>query len=183
MRSRVERQQGFQQVKSDLFEAGVSVLKAAQAQEDMFQTSLEALTEAYEDHMAEVPLLGVGETTAETDPIAAMLLNQRQEAIATTDFDAYVEVEKKLQLLDELAVTRLEREARKWEAQVRIQNAQRQLAVASSTALPASQPASDSAWTEKDLKAKYKTLDRLRQETGLQVSKWREAMEQMNQAF
>jgi hypothetical protein len=105
-----------------------------------------------------------------------------QQAIATTDFDAYVEVEKKLQLLDELAVTRLEREARQWEAQVRIQNAQRQLSVASSTTSLAPQPVSDGVWTEKALKAKYKTLDRFRQETGLQSSKWKEAVEQMNQA-
>ncbi len=182
MRRRAEQDKAFEQVKQNLFEAGVSALKAAQAQEDMFHTSVEALTEAYEGNMAEAPLLGAGETTAETDSIAAMLLNQRQQAIVATDFDAYVEVEKKLQLLDELAVTRLEREARKWEAQVRIQNAQRQLSVAPSTKSPEPQPVSDSAWTEKTLKTKYETLAKFRQETGLQANGWKKAVEQMNQA-
>ncbi|GEM_PF-6066164 len=182
MRRRAEQDRDFEQIKQNLFEAGVSVLKAAEAQENMLHTSLEALTEAYEGNMAAAPLLGADEATAETDPIAAMLLKQRQQAIATTDFDAYVEVEKKLQLLDELAVTKLEREARKWEAQVRIQNAQRQLSVTSSTTSPAPQPVSDSAWTEKTLKAKYETLAKFRQETGLQANGWKKAVEQMNQA-
>jgi len=182
MRRRAEQDKDFEQIKQNLFDAGVSVLKAAQAQEDMFHTSLEALTEAYEGNMAEAPLLGAGETTAQTDSIAEKLLEQRQQAIAAIDFDAYVEVEKKLQLLDELAVTRLEREARQWEAQVRIQSAQRQLSRSPATKSTETQPVSNGAWTEKTLKAKYETLAKFRQETGLQANGWKKAVEQINQA-
>jgi len=174
MRRRAEQDKDFEQIKQNLFDAGVSVLKAAQAQEDMFHTSLEALTEAYEGNMAEAPLLGAGETTAQTDSIAEKLLEQRQQAIAAIDFDAYVEVEKKL--------TRLEREARQWEAQVRIQSAQRQLSRSPATKSTETQPVSNGAWTEKTLKAKYETLAKFRQETGLQANGWKKAVEQINQA-
>lgn len=60
------------------------------------------------------------------------LLLQRQEAEASADFEAYVSVETKLQQLEEFEIQRLERQARRIEAQVRIQTAQRQLSQGSS---------------------------------------------------
>jgi hypothetical protein len=178
MKRRVEQDQDFEQIKQNLFDAGVSVVKAAQAQEEMFHTSVEALTEAYEANASEAPALSPEEVRSETDAIAEMLLHQRQDAIVAKNFDAYVEVENKLQLLDELAVVRLEREARQWEAQVRIREAQRQL-----TKPPDPESESKDPWTEKTLKAEYKTLDKFRQETKLSANKWKDAVEQMNQAF
>jgi hypothetical protein len=40
MRKRSERQQDFEAIKQDLFTAGVATVKAAQAQKNMYMTSL-----------------------------------------------------------------------------------------------------------------------------------------------
>lgn len=120
---------------------------------------------------------------AEPDLLAAMLRHQQQEAIAAQDFDQYVEIEQKLQLLDELVVTRLEREARQWEAQVRIQTAQHQLSRSPSTPDSDSQPTPKKPWTDKSLKAEYKTLTNLYQTTRVKAKTWEKAAQQMNQAL
>ncbi len=178
MRRRAEQDQDFEQMKQNLFEAGVSVVKAAQAHEEMFHTSLEALAEAYEGQG--LPVLEGGKVTIVDDvvPIREKLLSQRQAAIATQDVDAYLEASEKLQRLKELAVEDIELDARKLEAQVRIVNAQQQLITVS---MPIPKSEAKEAWTEKTLKARYKNLDQFRQETGLQVNKWKEAIERMNQ--
>lgn len=176
MRRRAERDQDFEQVKQNLFEAGVSVVKAAQAHEEMFHTSLEALAEAYEGQ--DLPALEAGDESISNDvaPIREKLLSQRQTAIAAQDVDAYLEAAEKLQRLKELEVEDIELDARRLEAQVRIANAQRQI---KPTPPP---PNTETVWTEEGLKAKYKNLGRFRQETGLKANKWKEAVEQMNQA-
>jgi len=55
MKSRAEWNQRFEKVKESLYEAGVSTVKAAKAQEEMYKTALGALAEAYEG--SDVPSL------------------------------------------------------------------------------------------------------------------------------
>ena len=169
MRKRSERQQEFEAIKQNLFAAGVATVKAAQAQENMYMTTLEALSEAYEGTGAN--LLEAGEEP-EVDLASLLdtLLTQRQTALAHQDYDAYVETEEKLQRLDELAVAQLERQVRRLEAQ------QKLVEFASS-----SQPTTDQkVWTEAALKKEYKTLAGLRNALGIGVRSWKEALEQVN---
>jgi hypothetical protein len=181
MKRRWERQQDFEAIKQNLFAAGVSTVKAAQAQEEMFTTTLEALTEAYEAVGAHPLVAGQEEEGgadldadggAELGAIAAALLVQRQEALAHQDYEAYVVAEEKLQRLDELTVTRLER-------QVRLLQAQRQLA---EWTPPTQSSPPGQEWTEASLKKTYKTLAQVKAAWGLSARSWKEAVQQMNQA-
>ncbi len=169
MRKRSERQQDFEAIKQNLFAAGVATVKAAQAQENMYVTTLEALSEAYEGTGAN--LLEAGEEPeADLASLLGTLLAQRQTALANQDYDAYVETEEKLQWLDELAVARLERQVRLLEAQ------QKLVEFANNT-----QPTPERQdWTEATLKKEYKTLTSLRNTLGVSVRSWKEAVEQMN---
>jgi hypothetical protein len=84
MRKRSERQQDFEAIKQDLFTAGVATVKAAQAQKNMYMTSLEALSEAYEG--AGANLLEAGEEPeADLASLLDTLLTQRQTALTNQD--------------------------------------------------------------------------------------------------
>ncbi len=179
MRSRADRNRDFEQTKETLFEAGVSVLKAAQAHEEMFHTSLEALTEAIEGQS----LLPAGTEGVEApgemspEPIRAKLLVAQQKALKEENVDAYLQIGEKLKLLKELEVIDVELEARKLEAHIRIANARQQLAqFVDSDSSSTSQP-----WTEETLKAKFKTLKNLYDELGIKARSWKEAAKQANQ--
>lgn len=170
MRRRADRQQDFEAIKQNLFSAGVSTVKAAKAQEEMFNTTLEALSEAYEG--VGTDQLEAGETASGTDltPIVEALLLQRQEALTHQDYDAYVEAEEQLQRLDELAVARLER-------QVRLLKAQQQLAELAGNA---QSPANEGGWTEAALRQKYKTVAEVRDAFGINARTWKDAVKQVN---
>ncbi len=174
MRPRSERQQDFESIKQNLFTAGVATVKAAQAQENMFVTTLEALSEAYEgaDEGTGANQLDAGQTEPEANltSIVEMLLTQRQNALTSQDYDAYVEAEEKLQRLDELALARLER-------QVRMLKAQQDLAKFAGQ----SQPQADRAvWTEAALRKEYKTLADLRSAFNIKARTWKDAVAQVN---
>jgi hypothetical protein len=162
MKRRSQRQQSFESIKDNLYAAGVSTVKAAKAQEEMFTTTLEALSEAYE--AAGLNQLSGSAETVDVGAIAAALLTCRQAALAAADYEAYVAAEEKLQRLDELAVLRLER-------QVRQRVAQQQL----------DQLSEVQAWTEASLKAQYKTLQAACQALNLKARTWRAAADQANQ--
>lgn len=166
MKRRSQRQQSFESIKDNLYAAGVSTVKAAKAQEEMFTTTLEALSEAYEAAGLNQLQAGAGGSAeaADVGAIAAALLTQRQAALAAADYEAYIAAEEKLQRLDELAVLRLER-------QVRQQQAQQQL----------DQLSNVQRWTEASLKAQYKTLQAACQALGLKARTWRAALDQVNQ--
>ncbi|MGF1519687.1 MAG: hypothetical protein ACFCVB_18055 [Nodosilinea sp.] len=181
MRSRSERQQDFESIKQNLFTAGVATVKAAQAQENMFMTTLEALSEAYEgtdegaDEGTGANQLDAGQTEPKADltSIVEMLLAQRQNALSSQDYDAYVEAEEKLQLLDELALARLER-------QVRMLKAQQDLAKFAGKPQPQSDTA---AWTEAALRKEYKTLANLRSAFNIKTRTWKDAVAQINSSI
>lgn len=145
-------------------------MKAAKAQEEMFTTTLEALTEAYEG--MGMNQLEAGEEEPETDlsSLTDPLLAQRQEAIANGNYDAFVKVEEKLQRLDELAVARVER-------QVRLRQAQRQLAELTATS---QQAVNTGAWTEASLKQEYRTVADVRKAFGVKARTWKDAVKQVN---
>ncbi|MGF1571028.1 MAG: hypothetical protein ACFCVD_23625 [Nodosilinea sp.] len=167
MRRRADRQQDFDSIKTNLYAAGVSTVKAAKAQEEMFATTLEALAEAYET--SGMNQLGAGADVPATDlrPILERLLAEKQAALEQGNYEAYVDAETKLQHLDELAVTRLER-------QVRLHIARQQLATLS-------QPhASAERWTESALKAQYKTLSQVKEEFRIKARSWQEAVKLIN---
>ncbi|WP_017297237.1 hypothetical protein [Nodosilinea nodulosa] len=170
MKQRSERQQEFEAIKQNLFTAGVATVKAAQAQENMFTTTLEALADAYEGMGPSQ--LEAGETQPEIDlaPIVEALLAQQQDALAKQDYGAYVDTEEKLQRLDELAVARLER-------QVRLLKAQQELA---QVAVKPQPPVDKTVWTEAALKKEYKTLGNLRNVLNLKARSWKDAVEQVN---
>lgn len=177
MRSRAERNRDFEAVKSNLFEAGVSVVKAAKAHEEMFNTSLEAIADAMELDIGETPLLEQVVDGSEANLIYEALLLQRQEAETKGDFDAYVSAEEKLQQLEEFEARRLERQARMLEAQVRIQAAQKQLAQGE----PQEKLETRQRWTEGTLKAQYQTLKKVRDELGVAARSWKDAVAEANQ--
>ncbi|NJR38703.1 MAG: hypothetical protein HC781_07475 [Leptolyngbyaceae cyanobacterium CSU_1_4] len=205
MRTRAERNRGFESVKRNLFDAGVAVVNAAEAQEQLFDASVKALAEAVgiETEDSTKVLAGAIGVEAEdsreiesctTSPsinsIVGKLMTQRQEAEAAGDFDSYIDAEQKLETLYELEVVRLEREARKLEAQIRIQNAQKQLTLLSQAPTPSSlkpepepAPASKTpeAWTESKLKEKFKTLEGVRKEFSVKAKSWKEAVDLANQ--
>ncbi|NMF82699.1 hypothetical protein [Nodosilinea sp. P-1105] len=172
MRRRSERQKDFESIQRNLYDAGVSTVKAAKAHEEMFTTTLEALAEAYE--VTAINQLSPSETDHETataaatdlTPIINRLLAARQSALEQQDYTAYVDTEAKLQHLDELAVTRLER-------QVRLFSAQQQLA-------ELSQPKSPERWTESALKAKYGTFKAVKAAFDIKSRSWSEAVETIN---
>lgn len=172
MKQRSERQQEFEAIKQNLFTAGIATVKAAQAQENMFMTTLEALSEAYEDIGTHQLEAGDPEPKVNLAPIIAALLGQQQEALVNRDYDAYVATEEKLQRLDELTVARLER-------QVRLLKAQQELANEADKPQP---PADRTVWTEAALKKEHKTLGNLRNALGLKARSWKEAVEQVNGA-
>jgi ribosomal protein L7/L12 len=177
MRSRAERNRDFEAVKSNLFEAGVSVVKAAKAHEEMFNTSLEAIADAMELDIGETPLLGQVVDGSEANLIYEALLLERQAAETKGDFDAYVSAEEKLQQLEEFEARRLERQARMLEAQVRIQAAQKLL----DREEPPQKPEPRQIWTESTLKAKYNTLKKVRDALGVAAKSWKDAVEEANQ--
>jgi hypothetical protein len=181
MRRRAEQDQDFEQVKQNLFEAGVSVVKAAQAHEEMFHTSLEALAEAYEGQS--LPMLEATEVeiTDEVAPIREKLLSQRQAAISAQNVDVYLEASEKLKRLKELEVEEIELDARRLEAQIRIMNAQQQLSP-SLTPHPEPKMTEDGQWTEKTIKARYKKLSNLEKETGIKADRWNDAVKQANES-
>lgn len=185
MRTRAERNRGFESVKQNLFDAGVAVLNAAEAQEQLFDASVKALAEAVgakaEDH-AEIDSSVDGSSM---NSILEKLMVQRQEAESAGDFDSYVNAEQKLHTLDELEVVKLEREARKLEAQIRIRDAQKQLSLLSQTPNPiipepTPEPKIPEAWTESKLKEDFKTLDGVRKEFSVKAKSWKEAVDLVN---
>ncbi len=171
MRRRADRQQDFESIKQNLFAAGVSTVKAAKAQEEMFSTTLEALAEAYEGMGVNQLEAGEKEPVANLTPIVEALLTQRQQALENQDYDTYVEAEEKLQRLDELAVTRLER-------QVRLLKAQKQLVDLAGKTHPS---AEGEAWTESKLKKEYRTVADVREAFGISARTWKAAIKQVNE--
>lgn len=180
MRSRAERNQDFEAIKTNLFEAGVAALQAAQAGEQLFDRSIEAIAEAMDipqegTEFSNKPVL------TEVNLVYEIVFAEKQDAEAIGNYDAYVTASRKLQTLEELDVERLEREARKLEAQLRIANAKRQLA---QLAQPSSQSSTESAsspWTESRLKKEFKTLEAVRSALGIEARTWKKAVEEANQ--
>lgn len=188
MRTRAERNRGFESVKQNLFDAGVAVVNAAEAQEHLFDASIKALAEAIGVETEDSTGIGSSADNPSTNSIVEKLIAQRQEAEAVGDFDSYIDAEQKLQTLDELEVARLEREARKLEAQIRIQNAQKQLILLSQAPIPSPSKPEPSpevkapeVWTEGKLKEKFKTLDDVRKEFSVKAKSWKEAVNLVNQ--
>lgn len=178
MKPRSERQQDFEAIKQNLFTAGVATVKAAQAQENMFMTTLEALSEAYEGTGVDQLAAGEPEPEADLTPMLETLATQRQDALNRQDYEAYVEAEEKLQWLDELAVARLERQVRMLKAQQDLTHFVGQSQPP--TAATAREGADRKKWTEAELKKKYKTLADLQIALGIHARTWKQAVEQVN---
>ena len=186
MKKRADRQQDFEQVKTDLFEAGLSVVKAAKAHEEMFHTSLEALTEAYEavgDSEANLPALAAAPNASapsesmDTTLLIQLLQRQQQAAIATQSVDAYLAATETLLRLKTIVVEEIELTARRLEAEIRITTARQQL-----EPLPNVPEPTRRAWTEAELRQEYKKLEKVRQVFGIEARTWQVAIDQVNQA-
>lgn len=172
MRRRSERQKDIDDLKQTLYAAGVSTLQAAQAQEEMLTTALEALTDAYETQS--MPQLEAStESMSDLQPILERLWSERQQALTQGDYDTYVAAETKLQHLDELRVARLERQVRELTAQQQI-NQLTQSAITETGANVAN------PWTELSLKAKYSTLDAVRKAFSIKPRSWKDAVQMLN---
>jgi hypothetical protein len=176
MRSRAERNQEFEAIKGNLFEAGVSVVKAAKAHQEMFNTSLEAIADAMEINLESTPQLNQVIDGSQANLIYESLLLQRQEAETTGDFDAYVSAEEKLQQLEEFEAKRLERQARMLKAKLRIQVVQTKL-----NSPTIQETESSQRWTESTLKSKFKSLKQLEEQLGISAKTWKDAVKQANQ--
>lgn len=204
MKSRAERNKELEAIKGNVFEAGVSVLKAAKASEDLFDSSIKALAEAMD--------IDTADTTNEKQlpSIHEVLIAQRQAAELTSDVDAYIAAVEKLEFLADVEVQQLERTARKLEAEVRIKTAKQQLEqfdrVTSTSATdrvearnveavsqfsitapeqvvhsPSANTQLDNQWTEAKLRAKFKTLRNVAKTLGQEAKSWKEAVKLANQ--
>jgi hypothetical protein len=173
MKKRSERNRDFEAIKNSLFEAGVSVLNAAEAHEKLFNTSVSALAEAME-----IPKTNSGSDLLEMSSIYKALFAERDQAEIAENFEAYVAAEKQLQLLEELEVQRLEREARKWETKIRIINAKKYL---NSITEETSESTVNSLWTEKKLKEEFKTISDVCESLGIKARTWKDAVEKANE--
>lgn len=182
MKRKSEREQKFNQIKTTLFEAGIATLEAVQAGEEMFSESVSAIAEAVGVEVSPNSLPGeiapedIPPETLSMPPnsIYAIALRQQEEAQEKGDLDAYISATKKLRLLENLEVKKLEIEARSLEAQIRIQNAKKHL----------EQPEisqQSQQWTEQNLKAKYKSLSAVNNWLGTTVRSWKDAVEKANQ--
>lgn len=170
MRRRSERQKDLDDLKQTLYAAGVSTLEAAQAQEEMLTTALEALTDAYEAQA--MPQLGAAtDSVPDLQPILDSLWAERQQALVQGDYDAYVAAETKLQHLDELRVVRVEREVRELTAQQQLYRLTHAAGVESSA----------NTWTEAGLKAQYGTLGAVKEAFSIKPRSWKEAVQMLNQ--
>lgn len=188
MRTKAERDQDFDAIKTNLFEAGVAALQAAQAGEQLFDTSLKAIAEAMnvtEDAAGNASRTAPKPVLTEVNLIYEILLAERQDAEAAGNFEAYVAAARKLQTLEELAIEQLERKARKLEIHLRIANAQHQLSLISNatTTSPTSDssPSTRKPWTESELKKEFKTLERARTAFGITATSWKQVVEKANQ--
>jgi hypothetical protein len=170
MRRRSERQKDFDTLKQTLYDAGVSTVKAAKAQEEMFTTTLEALTDAYEAQ-AMPQLESATDSVPDLQPILDALWTERQRALTQGDYDAYVAAETKLQHLDELRVTRIEREVRELTAQQQLERLTQSAGV----------KAGANDWTEASLKAQYMTLGAVKEAFSIKPRSWKEAVQILNQ--
>lgn len=102
-----------------------------------------------------------------------MLTEKVKKASLSKDFDAYVEAEKKLQVLEELEISRLEREVRKLEAHLKITELQ--------GGKPLPRIVQPQKWTVEELKREHKTLVNVRDKLGIRARSWNEAVEELNQ--
>lgn len=186
MRSRTERKKEFDSIKQNLFDAGASVLTVANATEDLFTSSVKALTAALDAPEAEPPAIAGSQKS-----IRQLLHDQQRKARQIGDVDGYLAATQKLQLLDQFELDKLERKARRLEAEIRIRQAQEQLAQLKATAAPSeldgemdaiSVEAIDPSgeWTASSLKAQFKTLLATRKALGINAKSWQEAVEQAN---
>ncbi|MGG6297366.1 hypothetical protein ACQ4M4_23475 [Leptolyngbya sp. AN02str] len=186
MKRRADRNRELEAVKNTLFESGVSVVKAAKAHEEMFMTSMQMLTDAMSLDEPESQLQSADSTlllqgAAPSNSFYFEYLQQRQAAEQAMDFDAYLEAEHKLKELEELEIGRLERNARKLEAQLRIEQAQRQLQhMQHSESEVSVSSRSSKLWTEETLKATYKTLGGVAQALDISAKSWKEAVKKAN---
>jgi hypothetical protein len=182
MRSKAEREQDFEAIKSNLFEAGVSVLKAAQTHQEMFNTALESLADAIEMNAEELPQLTGAVDHPQSSSLWENLRLQRQASIAQSDFDELVRVEEKLQKLEEFDVQRLERQARLLEARLRIQAAQQQLKGQPTECQDQKKQdeVSYNPWTENSLKKRFKNLAEVQKALGIPAKTWKAAVAEAN---
>ncbi|QQE65065.1 hypothetical protein GFS31_17500 [Leptolyngbya sp. BL0902] len=161
------------ELKQTLYAAGVSTLHAAQAQEEMLTTALEALTDAYES--PSIPQLeATTDSGADLQPILNALRAERQQALAQGHYEAYVAAETKLQHLDELRVAQLERQVRELTAQQQLDHLTQ--AAGAETVDKAAHP-----WTEASLKARYATLGAVKAAFSIKPRSWKEAVQLLNQ--
>ncbi len=178
MKSKAERDQTFEAIKTNLFTAGASVVKAAKSHEEMFNTALGAIADAMELNLDDQPQLKQVLDGSEANLLYEGLLLQRQEAETKGDFAAYMTAEEKLQQLEEFEALRLERQARMLEAKVRIQTAQRLLRT---PPLESRESPTSTGWTAEKLKAQYKTLKAVEETFKVAAKSWKAAAEQVNQ--
>jgi hypothetical protein len=123
--------------------------------------------------------------------IRQLLHDQQRKAKQIGDVDGYLEATQKLQMLDQFELDKLERKARRLEAEIRIRQAQEQLAEMKAVSTLESDVDTDLAqlelmadageWTESSLKAKFRTLLATRKALGIDAKSWKEAVEQANQ--
>lgn len=175
MRSRADRKQDFDAIKQHLFDAGTSVLKVARVSEDLFTTSVQAIVAALETEPNVLSPLPAANSIQQT------LLEQQQQADTTGDVNTYLEATRKLQLLEEMELNKLEQTARRLEMETRIRVSQGQLAQLNSAPEPHVSLSPAKSWTEKGLKAKFQTLQAVRKAFGINARSWKDAVRLVNQ--
>jgi hypothetical protein len=180
MRSRTDRKQDIDAIKQNLYDAGTSILTVAQTSEDLFTSSVRALTAALDPEPTAAPI------QLQPRSIRQLLQDQQREARQIGDVDSYLEATQKLQTLEEFDLGRLERKARRLELEIRIRTSQEQLgqlksAVVQTIAAVPELPPAPSGWTEADLKSTYKTLQVVRAAYGIAARTWKDAVVQVNQ--
>lgn len=141
-----------------LFNAGVGILQAAKTQEEIFNTSIEAIQEALEPGST-----GIGEPRLLSVPSN----DQPQEISLTAIWERLGKIEHRLDYLIEHLIS------------VPVTNPSK-LHPAKLQETPKTIDLVDAEWTEKSLKKAYKTLASVRSQLGIEAKTWKAAVNQAN---
>ncbi|MDX2229963.1 MAG: hypothetical protein NW220_10015 [Leptolyngbyaceae cyanobacterium bins.349] len=150
-------------MENHLFNAGVAILQASKTQEDIFQTSMEAIQEALEP--------GSPEAQTPVQSLAYQVANDSDQSISLATIWARLNtIEQRLEYLIEHLIPT---------SKMLDTTQPPRFSMVESTRIESSE-SPDGEWTEKSLKKAYKTLAGVRAELGIAAKNWKSAVQEAN---
>jgi len=145
-----------------LFNAGVGILQAAKTQEEIFNTSIEAIQEALEPGSTKI------EEPGKSSP-ALPFHDQPEEISLAAIWERLNKIEQQLEhLIEHLVAVPATKPSKSTARQKAAQET------------PEAVNLLDSEWTEKSLKKAYKTLAEVRSQLRIEAKTWKSALNEAN---